>query len=494
MLEFVFTALYAGAMFGLSVYALQSLVLSIVFLFQRRRSSRWIPEAPEKWPLVTVQLPIYNERFVVERLIDAACALDYPLSALSIQVLDDSTDDTTELARQRVAFYRAQGFQIKLVHRRKRFGYKAGALQEGLRRAPGDFIAIFDADFVPPVDFLRQLIPYLIGNPELGMVQARWGHLNHAYSLLTRGQALFLDGHFVVEQTARSRMGLLFNFNGSAGVWRRICIEDAGGWQGDTLSEDMDLSYRAQMKGWRFAFLPDVVAYAEIPPQVAALKQQQYRWARGSMQVLRKLHGSIWRGQLSGLQRLFGFLHLSAYVSHLLMIVLLLASLPVVQSHGAGLPSMHWLALVGFGPPLLFALSQWAAYPEWKSRLVYFPILLSLGVGISFNNSRAVVAGFSHKPGTFTRTPKFRLEAKGSGWSEKAYALPVDWTVWIELGLAAYAFWTATLAVQHYPPLIPLLVLYTVGFGYVGLMGLWQGLQLDHTILNRKEIRDVNSI
>ncbi len=476
MTKLIFTILYTAALFGLSFYGIHALILSFLFLVLRRRPTQKTPPPPEVWPKVTVQLPMYNERFVVERLIEAACNLDYPPQALSIQVLDDSTDETTALARQQVALYRAQGINIELHHRVDRGGFKAGALAEGLKIAPGEYVAIFDADFVPPSDFLRNLIPYLVADPRLGMVQARWGHLNDGYNLLTRGQALLLDGHFVVEQTTRSRSGLLFNFNGSAGVWRRACIDDAGGWQGDTLSEDLDLSYRAQLKGWHFAFVPDVIAPAEIPPQVAALKQQQYRWARGSIQVLRKMSGRILRAPLTLSQKVMAFLHLSAYLTHPLMMLLLLVCLPVVLVHGAGLPSLQWLSLAGFGPPLLFALSQWAVYPNWKQRILFFPILMGLGVGIAFNNTRAVLAGFSPRPAQFIRTPKFHLETQRDSWSGKAYRLPVEWSVWIELLLAGYALATALLASKEFPPLVPMLILFTLGFGYVGLLGLWQGI------------------
>lgn len=493
MPKLIFTLIYTLALIGLSLYGIQSLILALLFLVLRHRPAPQKPGRPTDWPRVTVQLPIFNERFVVERLIEAACKLDYPQDALSIQVLDDSTDETTVLARQQTAINRAQGINIELIHRVDRVGYKAGALAEGLRVASGEYIVIFDADFVPPPDFLRQLIPYLVSDPGLGMVQARWGHLNDTYNLLTRGQALFLDGHFVVEQTTRSRSGLLFNFNGSAGIWRRACIEEAGGWQGDTLSEDLDLSYRAQMKGWRFAFVPDVVAPAEIPPQIAALKQQQYRWARGSIQVLRKLGGKIWKAPISPVQRLASYMHISAYVSHPLMMLLLLSCLPVVLVHGAGLPSLQWLSIAGFGPPLLFAFSQWATYPNWKRRVLFFPILMSLGVGIAFNNTRAVLAGFSHKPARFVRTPKFRLEGQQDRWNLNAYRLPIEWTVWVELALAAYALVTMLLALQEFPPLVPLLALFTIGFGYVGLLGIWQGHDPSQHSFHPKKAQDIRT-
>lgn len=469
-----FITLYTLALSILAVYGTHSLILSILFLRYRKKRLP-VLSTPKIWPVVLVQLPLYNECFVVERLIDTTCALDYPLESLNIQVLDDSTDETTGLARERVDFHRKQGIQIELLHRDERTGFKAGALALGLNSAPGELIAILDADFLPPPDFLKRLIPYLNADPTVGMVQARWGHLNDVYSPITRGQALFLDGHFVVEQTARSRAGLLFNFNGSAGIWRRDCIKDVGGWQGDTLAEDLDLSYRAQIKGWKLAYTPDVLAPAEIPPQIAAFKAQQYRWARGAIQVLRKLGGQLWRARLPISKKIAGYLHISAYLAHLFMLLFLLACLPVVLSRGAGLPPLGWLSLAGFGPPFLFALSQWAIYPDWKRRFLYFPLLMFMAVGVGLNNTRAVLAGFWGKSGEFTRTPKFQLQSSQTLWQNNPYRLPVHWTVWGELLLMFYAAATAVLAIERMPSMIPVLLLFVAGFGYVGAVGLWQG-------------------
>jgi cellulose synthase/poly-beta-1,6-N-acetylglucosamine synthase-like glycosyltransferase len=494
MVSTIFIALYTFALCGLSIYGIHSLVLSLLFLYQNRRPRPPIPEPPELWPLVTVQLPVYNERFVIERLIDAACHLDYPGEALSIQVLDDSTDETYALSRQCVAYYRARGVNIELLHRTDRKGYKAGALGEALHSATGGYIAIFDADFVPPPDFLRRMVPYLSADPGLGMVQARWGHLNDGHSLLTHSQALLLDGHFVIEQITRSRSGLLFNFNGSAGIWRRTCILDAGGWQSDTLAEDLDLSYRAQLKGWRFSYVPEVVAPAELPPLIAAFKQQQYRWARGSIRVLIKLAGPIWRSSLTPWQRLSAYLHLSAYLTHVFMLLALLTCLPVLLAHGAGLPSLPWLSLVSFGPPLMFTLSQWAVYPDWERRILYFPALMSIGVGIAFNNTRAALAALDQRPAVFIRTPKFNLEARDSRRSGKTYNLSADWSVWVELMLAVYAFALVLLAAEDYPTMVPTLTLFTLSFGYVGILGLWQGRKPVHPTIEKEKLNDANSL
>jgi cellulose synthase/poly-beta-1,6-N-acetylglucosamine synthase-like glycosyltransferase len=494
MVSTIFIALYTFALCGLSIYAVHSIVLSLLFLYQSRRPRPPIPEPPEVWPLVTVQLPVFNERFVIERLIDAACQLDYPVEALSIQVLDDSTDETCALSRQRVAYYRARGLNIELLHRNDRKGYKAGALGEALPSAMGGYIAIFDADFVPPPDFLHRMIPYLTADSSLGMVQARWGHLNDGYSFLTHGQALLLDGHFVIEQMARSRFGLPFNFNGSAGIWRRACILDAGGWQSDTLAEDLDLSYRAQLKGWRFAYLPEMVAPAELPPLIGAFKLQQYRWARGSIRVLIKLAGPIWHSSLNPCQRLSAYLHLSAYLTHVFMMLALLTCLPVVLAHGAGLPSLPWLSLVSFGPPLMFSLSQWAVYPDWERRMLYFPALMSMGVGIALNNTCAALAALSQRPAVFIRTPKFNLEAGECRGNGKTYHLPADWSVWAELMMAGYAFALVLLAAKDYPPMVLTLTLFALGFGYVGILGLWQGRKEVHPSIEKERLNDPNSL
>ncbi|MBI1878794.1 MAG: glycosyltransferase, partial [Chloroflexi bacterium] len=307
----ILIAIYIITAVWLAIYAFNAWVLTALFL-KHRRTLLWFPplEARSKLPSVTVQLPIFNEALVVERLIDAIARLDYPAHLLQIQVLDDSTDETSEIALARVVEHRRLGLNIELLHRSDRTGFKAGALKNGLETATGEFIAIFDADFVPEPDFLKRTVPHLAANPQLGFVQTRWGHLNRHYSYLTATQALAMDGHFGVEQTARNRSGLMMGFNGTAGVWRRACIETAGGWQGDTIAEDLDLSYRAQLSGWSCLFLPDVVAPAEIPPQLAAFKRQQFRWAKGSIQCLKKLGWQVCRASLPWPVKIQALIHL----------------------------------------------------------------------------------------------------------------------------------------------------------------------------------------
>ncbi len=474
MLVQFFTLLYVISLVCLSIYGLQALLMSLLFLLKWKRNPPSPPD-PKDWPSVTVQLPIFNEEYVIERLIDCVSNLDYPSNKLSIQVLDDSTDETTHLAANKVEYYRKRGVNISFLHRNERTGYKAGALAAALPQAAGELIAVLDADFLTPRDFLKRMVPYLAADPHLGMVQARWGHLNADYNLLTRSQALFIDGHFVIEQTARSRSGLLFNFNGSGGIWRKSCIVDSGGWQSDTLAEDLDLSYRAQLKDWRISYLPNVVIPGEIPPGIAAFKQQQYRWARGAIQVLRK-HFTVLSAnkQLSLHQRVMAYLHLSGYLTHPLMLVFLISCLPVVLDRGHGIPYLPWLSLAGLGGPVLFGLSQASIYRDWLRRLVNLPILICLEMGIAYSNTRAVFAGFGHKTGVFDRTPKFSLVAHRDSWQSNKFWRKPDANIIAELLLGVYSAITLGFATKYFPPLIPALVMFTLSFLYIGVTGLIQ--------------------
>jgi cellulose synthase/poly-beta-1,6-N-acetylglucosamine synthase-like glycosyltransferase len=470
-----------GLIYFLSACALAIYGFNILLtagLYWRKRDLVIPVPALTDTPRVTVQLPIYNELYVVERLIDAAAALDWQHDRLQIQVLDDSDDETTAIAQARVEFYRRRGFDIALVRRADRTGFKAGALAVGLADATGEFVAVFDADFVPPRDFLKKTIPHFGAQPNLGLVQTRWGHLNDDYSLLTRAEALALDGHFVVEQSARHRNGLFFNFNGTAGVWRRACIADAGGWQGDTLSEDLDLSYRAQMRGWQFLFLPDVVAPAELPPQIHAYKRQQFRWAKGSTQVLLKLGTQVLtKPGLGMFKRIEGLLHLSGYLMNVLMVALLLTLVPLLVLDARLPDAMIFLSFAMIGPVIVYGLSQRALYPDWLSRFRYFAVLLLLGTGIAFSNSLAVLEALTRRGNAFRRTPKFRVESESDVWQSKRYALPLSWETFVELSLAAYAFIGAAIAWQrHLVWTIPFLLLYAASFAFVGGLSLWHSL------------------
>ncbi len=468
------TALYVISAVALTAYATGSLILLVTYL--RHRDMQIPCPKVDDWPRVGVQLPIYNELYVVERLLDAVAALDYPRDQLTIQVLDDSNDETVDVVAKHVELLRARGVNIDHIRRGSREGYKAGALAHGLTLLDAEFVAVLDADFVPPPDFLKRTIPHLIANPDLAVVQGRWGHLNSSTNWLTWGQTLALDGHFVVEQTARNRAGWLMNFNGSGGVWRVEAIRKAGGWQPKTLTEDLDLSYRAQLEGWRFLYLPDVVVPGELPPQIAAYKQQQRRWAKGGSQCLRILLGPIWRSpRLTLMQRLMATMHLGQYMVHPVIIMLVLLTPPLIQAGTLQTLNLGILGLAGLGPPLVFIVSQRALYQDWKRRLVAFPALLALGTGMAYCNARAVISGLIGGEEEFKRTPKFVQD-----WQKNGYALRLNGTLYIEGLLSIYALWGAIIALQKLPPMFPYLMLYAVAFGAVALWGI-----VDHYLMRR---------
>lgn len=459
------TTLYVICALLLAIYAGSEMILLLTY-WRYRHTLTPIPQVKE-WPSVVVQLPIYNERHVVERLLDAVAALDYPRDRLLVQLLDDSDDETVEIAAVRIALLAKAGLNIQHVRRENRVGYKAGALAYGLTLTDSELVVVLDADFVPAPDFLRRTVPYLAVDPGLGMIQTRWGHLNPFSNLLTLGQTLALDGHFVVEQTARSRAGWLMSFNGSGGIWRAQCIRDAGGWRDLTLTEDLDLSYRAQLAGWRFLYLPDVVVPGELPPQIAAYKQQQARWAKGSTQTLGYILGPLWHSHFSLPQRLMATLHLCQYLPHPMMVLMLLITPPLLISRSLQHLPLGLLGFVALGPPLVYVISQRSLYPDWKRRMLAFPVLLALGTGIAWSNSQAVIGGLLGNKGEFLRTPKFARAWQGSG-----YALRFDPNVWVELFLSGYAIWGVILALRTSPALAPYLAVYSFAFGLVALWGL----------------------
>jgi cellulose synthase/poly-beta-1,6-N-acetylglucosamine synthase-like glycosyltransferase len=477
IIVFALQLLYGLCAAGLALYSLHALWL----VWQVRRSKPEIsPPDPVNWPAVTVQLPIYNERYVAERLIEACAALDYPPHLLQIQVLDDSTDETVAIVDRSVAYWRSQGCNATVVRRNDRRGYKAGALSHALPTAEGEFIAIFDADFRPESDFLRRTIPQFLHTDAapIGFVQGRWGHLNRDYSPLTNSQALALDGHFAVEQAGRQAAEYFFGFNGSAGVWRRTCIEDAqtGGWQDDTLCEDLDLSYRAQLAGWRPCYINDIVAPAEIPPQLNAYKRQQFRWAKGSIQTLRKLGGRVWRSERPLAARLAAMIHLGSYLLHPMLLLLLITIPPLLLLGGATPAPLALLGLTSVGPPLLYAVGQWRLYGAgWWRRWAYLPLLTLLGMGVCLNNSLAVWQGLHMRGGDFHRTPKFRVEQANDRWWSSAYALPLDRTMVGEIGLTLYALLAAWLvaAVGGWMSAV-FMLLYAASFATVVGVSLWQ--------------------
>lgn len=460
----------------LAIYGLNSLLLTVVHLWTRDRSTASVPE-PGRWPSVTVQLPIYNELHVVERLIGSVAALDYPRELLQVQVLDDSTDETTTAAQCAVARHARQGLNIQHVRRSDRSGFKGGALAHGLRWATGELIAIFDADFLPPRDFLRRVIP-TFGASEVGCVQARWDHLNRTYSALTRAQALGVDAHFVIEQQARSQAGLFLNFNGSAGVWRRSCIEDAGGWQADTLTEDLDLSYRAQLAGWRIAYLPDVRVPGELPPQFDALRRQQSRWAQGSIQVARKVLPLLVRSNQPWWVKLQGALHLTGYMVHPLLLLTLVLSVPLVLSNRGVAAWVPYWFLATAGPPLMCLVAQRQQGSGWWRELRFAPLLLLIGMGLALNNTLAMARGLLGRHTEFQRTPKFAVRNNQGQWQDSAYRLHYTRLVWYELLLAAAAVASAVWAHRGSArPLTYWLLIYALAYACVAAMSLAQAVQ-----------------
>jgi cellulose synthase/poly-beta-1,6-N-acetylglucosamine synthase-like glycosyltransferase len=431
----------------------------------------------EIFPSVTVQLPLFNERFVAERIIRACAALDYPKDKLRIQVLDDSTDDTMLIAQMAVEDARTDGIAIELLHRANRHGYKAGALAEGTRQTHSDLIAIFDADFVPPPDFLRKLIckRRVFDDPCVGFVQTRWAYLNRDDNVATRAQAMMLDIHFFIEQPARNASNLTMAFNGSGGIWRRACIEDAGGWQHDTLTEDLDLSYRAQLRGWRGFFLADEAVPSELPCDVLAYKQQQARWARGTVQCLRKLMPRVFGSELALRQKLFAWLHMSGYIIHPLMLVMMLTT-PLLLFTSAHLPPwLSWMSGLSLAPIASMLAAQAVQGRPWHRVLRDLPTTLMLGIGVAFSNTIGMVLGLlGQASGEFTRTPKNQVGPWGSRTAGQ-YATRANWTMWGELALVAYgcAALAFMLRLGYWASAIPT-GLYLCGFASVGFSQLSQ--------------------
>jgi cellulose synthase/poly-beta-1,6-N-acetylglucosamine synthase-like glycosyltransferase len=474
----IWTVCYLAVLFGLSAYGIHRYV--IIYLFLKNRKNEPQPSSHfVTLPKVTMQLPIFNEIYVVERLLRSVSEIDYPHELLEIQVLDDSTDDTREVTSLVAEELRARGFNVELIHRANREGFKAGALATGLETAEGEFVCILDADFVPPPDLLRKTIDFFT-DPKVGMIQTRWGHLNRGYSLLTRVQAMFLDGHLLLEQTARSRSGRFFNFNGTAGLWRKSCIREAGGWQHDTLTEDLDLSYRAQLAGWKFVFLTNVVTPAELPVDMNGFKSQQHRWTKGSIQTCKKLLPTIWRSRLPLVIKLEATGHLTSNFAYLL-----LACLCVLLHPATGGPQ-GWFRTFLIDVPIFLTASMSVAifyicaqrelHPRsWMKEILLLPCLLALGVGLSLNNARAVLeAVFNHKS-DFARTPKYGIEHKSQPWRNCKY-MPLKSLLPIaEIAFAIYFTYFVWFAIVHGQYLsVPFLLMFQLGFLYVSLCSVVQ--------------------
>jgi cellulose synthase/poly-beta-1,6-N-acetylglucosamine synthase-like glycosyltransferase len=479
-----FLVLAVLAMYGLHRYWL------VFHYFKYKHNLPGAPPAVAEWPKVTIQLPIFNERYVIERLVEAVVKFDYPRELMQIQVLDDSTDETREIARACVERHQAMGVPIQYLHRTNRAGYKAGALEEGLKTATGEFIAIFDADFLPPADFLRRTLPFFLApsamasDPsKIGMVQARWTYLNSRYSKLTEIETILLDGHFVIEHGARSRRGTFFNFNGTAGAWRRAAIEAAGGWEHDTLTEDTDLSYRAQLRGWKFLYLPEIECVSELPVEMNAFKAQQARWAKGLIQVAKKILPRVFRSDQPWHVKAEAFFHLTANISYPLMILLSTMLLPaMIVRYYQG-----WFQMLVIDLPLFLAstcsissfylVAQRTLHPKsWKRTFFYLPFVMALGIGIAVRNALAVMEALFGKESEFVRTPKYRIEGQQDNWAKKAYRKPSGLLPYVEVLLGLYFAVTVLYAIQNENyATVPFLLLFVWGYLYTGLMSLGQG-------------------
>lgn len=480
-------AAYCLIFFGLAVFGAHRYWL-VHRYFQGPPSPRVPPPMPTPLPEVTIQLPVYNERYVAHRLIEAVGKIDYPAERLHIQILDDSDDATPRVVEEALAPLRAAGLRVDHLRRPQRTGYKAGALAYGLEHSTSEFIAVFDADFVPQPGFLRQTMGHFT-NPAVGMVQTRWTHINEAYSLLTRIEAMMLNGHFVMEHGGRSRGGCFFNFNGTAGIWRRRAIEDAGGWQGDTVTEDLDLSYRAQLAGWSFIYCPEVESPSELPVQMASFKNQQQRWTRGASQTARKLIRRIWKEPLPFARKLEGTFHLVGNTPYVLIVGLAALMLPVYWLRDRW--ALGWVMWIDL-PMLLagtFALASFYANAErelggspWRA-LARLPALMALGVGLSINNAWAAFDGLRRPGGEFIRTPKYRIETPADTWRRKGYGpRRQTWIPALEVLMLVYLVLTAAFALASgLWWALPFLLLFVGGYGWVvfeTLRALRQGEEL----------------
>ncbi len=470
----------------LIVYILTLTVLFIfashgfVMLYYHRKCSKALPKEDKNFlpnKFVTIQLPIYNEYYVAGRLIDAVCEIDYPKNKLEIQVLDDSTDETVDLLRKIIKEKQKLGFDIKHVHRLNRKGYKAGALKEGLAKAKGEYIAIFDADFVPKKNFLKKTLRYFSA-PNIGMVQTRWEHLNEDFSLLTKIQALALNGHFVIEQTVRNQAGFFINFNGTGGVWRKKCIEDAGNWNADTLTEDLDLSYRAQLKGWKFIFLRDFTTPAELPFEMNSLKTQQFRWTKGAIETAKKLLPSVWKSHLPLRVKLQSTFHLTNNLVFPFILLAGILNVPLIFIKNSGpydifFNFMSVFVLAFISSFLFYLYAQKDIYPDWRKRIALFPLFMAGSMGFAVNNTRAVVEGLMNRKSEFIRTPKFKIVNETNSVSDNKYFKNItkDKSAFIELMLAVYCF-IGVVASVYFEEIaaLPFQLMFFFGFGIVSVL------------------------
>lgn len=465
--------IFIGIAMIITLYTCNFYYLVVISRHQKKNNSIELKDIPT----VTIQLPIFNEKYVAARLINAVCALDYPKDKLCIQVLDDSTDDTQVLLENLVSDYQKKGFDIQHIQRTDRKGYKAGALRNAMKSAKGDFIAIFDADFIPPTWFLKKAMSYFCA-PNIGLVQCRWGHVNEKYSPLTKAQALSLDFHFLIEQKAKSNSHLFMSFNGTAGIWRKQCIEDSGGWHTATLVEDLDLSYRAQMKGWKCVFVPDIVVDAELPVQMNSAKRQQFRWAKGSIQCAIKLLGDVTIKRIPVDTKIQAFVQLTRHIVHPLVLAQFLI-LPILLASKinlyiiSGLPALTIIAYLAMGPVAYIMVIRGMYEKKWKSKALSYLYLIIYSAGMSVNNTVAVFDAFFGKKNEFLRTPKFGIIKNDDDWRDKAYALPFTKTTLLEIFFGVYGIIGMFVAIfSNNPIFAPILGIQVAGFLYIAYLSI----------------------
>lgn len=480
-METLVIALYLVALTILGIYGAHRGNLLMLYLKHRKNAPKPLRHfEDEELPTITIQLPTFNEMYVVERLLEGVARIDYPKDKLHLQVLDDSTDETTQIARAKVDELCERGFDAEYVHRVDRTGYKAGALENGLKTAKGELVMVFDADFVPEPNIIRKMIDHFT-DPKVGMVQARWGHINREYSVLTKCQSMMLDGHFVIEHIARNRSGRFFNFNGTAGIWRKQTIADAGGWQHDTVTEDMDLSFRAQIKGWRFVYVPEALAPAELPCEMNSFKTQQFRWAKGSAQTTKKLLGLVLKADIPWRVKMEVLFHLTNNFAYLFLVLLAMLQLPnmLIRRH-MDHPELLLLDVPLFAATcgsicVFYLVTHRALYDNLWDAIKRLPLMMALGIGLSVNNARAVLEGLFGKDLEFVRTPKHGVSGKRDDWKKKKYKASFPIHSLVELGFGLYFVVTIALAVITGSWItIPFLVLFMIGFLYVGTLSFFQ--------------------
>jgi len=485
-MEILILLLYFLSLCILFGFGIHGLIL-VFFYVRTQKNKKQKPELQKKLPVVTIQLPMFNEYNVVERLIRAVCKIRYPIDKLEIQVLDDSTDDTVVIANKVVEEYREKGYNIKYIHRVDRTGFKAGALKEGLSVAEGEFVAIFDADFVPNENFLEETIPYF-SNPEIGLIQTRWEHLNENYSVLTKAQALALDAHFCVEQQTRSNAGFFFSFNGTAGIWRKQTIIDAGNWQADTLTEDLDLSYRAQLNGWKFIYLNEITSPAELPEDINSLKIQQFRWTKGAVETAIKLIPKIIKAKLPFDVKLECYAHLTSNIVFPFILITALLNIPVVfiknSFEGEGIDNFYTLMSVfvfaTVATFIFYSYGQKTIHADWRKRLLLFPVFMAGSMGMAVNNSKAIFEAIIGKKTAFIRTPKtgdtFNINKNKNKYKNRV----ISSTVVVELLLTLYFLFGIGLSIFYKEiAAIPFQLMFLTGFGSIGILSLRHAFRIN---------------